>query len=92
MISFDNYTNENRTQHNSNWPYIPDHSYRILTVGRSGFGKTNALLNLLNNQSDIDKIYFYAKDPYEVKYQFLINKRESIGLKHFDGPKAFIEY
>ena len=54
--------------------------------------KTNTLLNLINNQPDIDKIYLYAKDPYEDKYQFLINKRESIGLKHFNDPKVFIEY
>ena len=49
-------------------------------------------MNLINIQPDIDKIYLYAKDPYEVKYQFLINKRESIGLKHFNDSKAFIEY
>ena len=54
--------------------------------------KTNVLLNLINNQTDIDKIYLYAKDPYEDKYQFLINKKESTGLKHFNDPKAFIEY
>ena len=78
MINFDDHTNENKTQHNSNWPYIPDHLYRILIIGSSGSGKTNALLNLINNQPDIDKIYLYAKDPYEAKYQFLINKRESI--------------
>ena len=54
--------------------------------------KTYALLNLINNQTDIDKIYLYAKDPYEDKYQFLINKKESTGLKHFNDPKAFIEY
>ena len=42
--------------------------------------------------SDIDKIYLYAKDPYEAKYQFLINKRESTGIKHFNDPKASIEY
>ena len=54
--------------------------------------KKNALLNLINNQPDIDKIYLHAKDPYEAKYQFLINKRESTGLKHFNDPKAFIEY
>ena len=64
----------------------------ILIIGGSGSGKTNALLNLINNQPDIDKIYLYAKDPYEDKYQFLINKRESIRLKHFTDPKAFIEY
>ena len=52
--------------------YIPDHPYRILIIGLSGSGKTNALLNLKNNQPDIDKIYLYAKGPYEDKYQFLI--------------------
>ena len=92
MINFDDYVNENKTEHNSNWPYIPDHPYRILIIGGSGSGKTNALLNLIKNQPDIDKIYFYAKDPYETKYQFLINKRESTGLKHFNDFKAFIEY
>ena len=92
MINFDDYANENKTEHNLKWPYIPDHPYRILIIGGSGSGKTNALLNLINNQPDIDKIYLYAKDPYETKYQFLINKRESTGLKHFNDPKAFIEY
>ena len=92
MINFDEYTNENKINHNPNWPYIPDHPYRILIIGGSGSGKTNALLNLINNQSDIDKIYLYAKDPYEDKYQLLINKRESMGLKYFNNPKAFIEY
>ena len=76
----DDYTNENNTKHNLNWPYIPDHPYKILIIGGSGYGKTNTLLNLINNQADIDKIYLYAKDPYESKYQFLINKRESTGL------------
>ena len=71
--------------------YILDHPYRILIIAGSGSGKTNALLNLIYNQLDIDK-YLYAKDPYEEKYQFLINKRESKGLKHFNDPKAFIEY
>ena len=75
----------------NNWPYISDHPYRILIIGGSGSGKTNTLLNLINNQPDIDKIYLYAKDPYEDKYQFLIKKRESLGLKHFKDPKAFIE-
>ena len=92
MINFDDYTNENIIEHNSKWPYIPDHPYRVLIIGGSGSGKTNALLNLINNQQDIDKIYLYAKDPYEAKYQYLINKREKVGLDHFDDPKAFIEY
>ena len=92
MNNFDDYTNENIGEHNSKWPYIPDHPCMILIIGGSGSGKTNALLNLINNQPDIDKIYLYAKDPYEAKYQYLINKREKVGLDHFDDPKAFMEY
>ena len=65
MINFDNYDNENKTEHNKNWLYIPDHPYRTLIIGGSGSGKTNLLLNLIENQPDIDKIYLYAKDPYE---------------------------
>ena len=92
MINFDNYTNENKTQHNPKWPNIPDHRYRILIIGGSGSGKTNALLSLINNQPDIDKVYLYVKDPYEPKYQYLIKKRENVGLKHLNDPKAFIEH
>ena len=92
MINFDDYTDENKTDHNPNWLYIPDHPYRILILGGSRSGKTNTLLNLINNQSDIDKIYLYPKDLYEDKYQFLIKKIENIGLKHFNDPKSFIEY
>ena len=80
MIHFDDYAIENKTEHNSKWPYIPDHSYRILIIRGSVSGKTNALLNYINNNPDIDKIYLYAKDPYEAKYQFLVNKKESTGL------------
>ena len=92
MINFDDYANENNTEHNQKWPYIPDHPHRTLIIGISGSGKINALLNLINNQSDIDKIYLYAKDPFKAKYQFLINKRESTGLQSFNDSKAFIEY
>ena len=92
MINFDDYTNENIVEHNSKWPFIPDHTYRILIIGGSGSGKTNALLNLINNQPGIDKICLYAKDPYEKKYQYLINKLEKVGLNHFNDPKAFMEY
>ena len=92
MINFDEYTNENKKECNLNWPYIPDHLYSILIIGGSGTGKTNALLNLINNQQDIDEIYLYAKDPYEDKYQYLINKRERVGINHLNDPKAFIEY
>ena len=92
MINSDDYTNQNKVEHNSKWPYIPGHPYRILIVGSSGSGKTNALLNLINNRLDIDKIYLYAKDPYEAKYQYLINKREKVGLDHFKDPNALMEY
>ena len=90
MINFDDYTNENKTKHNLKWPYIPNHPYRIMIIGGSGSGKTNALLNLINSQPDIGNIYLYKKDPYEVKYQYLINKREKVGLKHFSYHKPFI--
>ena len=92
MTNFDDYTNENIIEHNSKWPYIPDQPYRILIIGGSGSGKTNASLNLINNHPNIDKIYLYAKDPYDAKYQCLINKREKVGLDHFNDPKDFIEY
>ena len=92
MINFDDYANRNKSEHNLKWPYIPDHPYRLLIIGGSGSGKTNVLLNLINNQPDIDKIYLYVKDPYEAKYQYLINKREKVGLDHFNDPKPFIEY
>ena len=95
MINFDHYVNgiafnENKIKHNKNWPYIPDHPYRILTIGGPESGKTNLLLNLIENQPDIDKIYLYTKYPYKSKYQYLINKRESVGIKHFNNPKAFL--
>ena len=92
MINFDDYVNENKTEHNRNWPHTPEKPYRILIIGGSGSGKTNILLNLVENQPDIDKIYLYAEDPYEAKYQYLINKREGVGIDHFNDPKAFIEY
>ena len=78
---------------------IPDHPHRILTIGCSGYSSLSGyssgdspLFNLTNQQLDIDEIYLCAKDPYKVKYQFSINKRESTGLKHFNNSKAFIEY
>ena len=76
MINLDSIINENNKNHNEKWPYIPDHLYRILIIGGSGSGKTNALLNLINEQNVIDKIYLYAKDLNERKYKFLIEKRE----------------
>ena len=69
--------------------------FQITTKESSGSGKTNALLNLIHTQLDIDKIYLYVKDPYETKFQFLIKKRESRGIlmyRHFNDPKGSIEY
>ena len=67
---------------NPNWPYNPDHPYRILIIVVSGSGKTSALLNLIKNQRpDIDKIYLYAKDSFKSKYQLIINRREKVGIK-----------
>ena len=79
MFKFDYITKEDIKVHNSNWPEIPDHLYRILKVGGSESGKTNILVNLINHEPDIDQIYLYAEDPYETKYQLLINKRRSTG-------------
>ena len=95
MFNLDDTTNENKKDHNKKWPYIPDHRYRMLIIGGSGSGKTNALLNLVKEQDNdilIDKIYLYAKDSNEPKYQFLIKKREEVGINHLNDPKAFIEY
>ena len=63
-----------------------------LIVGVSGSGITNSLFNLISQKPDIDQIYLYAKDAYEAKYRFLINKREGTALKHFNGWKAFFKY
>ena len=86
MFNLDAVTTKND---NKNWPY------RMLITGPSGSGKTNALLNLIekdNNNKVIDKIYFYAKDLEELKYQPLINKHENAGVKNLNDPNAFIEY
>ena len=77
MINLDNITSENNKEHNKKWPYIPDHPYIILIIGGFGSGKTNTLLNLINGQDVIDKIYLYAKDLNEPKYEFLIKNCEN---------------
>ena len=91
MFYVDYIANENK-KHNANWPELPDHLYRILIIRGSGYGKTNALLNLINHEPDTDKIYLYAKDPYKAKCQLLINDRETTGLEYLNDSKAFIKY
>ena len=88
-----NYDQSVEINHNPNWPYIPDHPYSILIVGGSGSGKNNVLLKLIKNQQpDIDRIYLYIKDPFESKYQLLINGKERVGIEILKNPKTFIDY
>ena len=102
MINFDNAMEKNMT-HNLNWLYIAERPYRILIIRGAELGKANAILNLIYHQEkdddddddddDVaDKIYLYAKYPYESKHQFSIKKRKSVGFEHFNDPKAITEY
>ena len=88
MITLDSITIENNKEHNKKWSLIPDHPYRILIIGDSGSRKRNALLNLIKEQDDVDKICFYEKDLSEPKYEF---KREDVGTKYCNDPSTFIE-
>ena len=87
----DSIANENEKERNEKWPYIPDHSYRILIILGSGSGKTDALIDLINEQNNIDKVYLYPRDLSEPKYEYLIKKRENTGIKHLNNPNVFIE-
>ena len=60
-----------------------------MIIGGSGSGKTSTLLNLIKKQNDIDKIYLYAKDLSELKYEFLIKKCEDVGIKYCNDPNTF---
>ena len=91
MFNLDDITTENNKEHKEKYPYIADHHYRILIMVGSGPAKTNALLNLIKEQNNINKIYLYAKDLSEPKYQFLIKKRENAGIKHLNDSNAFTE-
>ena len=88
MLNLDDIVSNKKTSFSESniWPF------RMLTIGPSGSGKTKTLLHLINNFHPIDKIYLYAKDTDEKKYQFLINKREQSGIKNLNDPNAFIEY
>ena len=93
MINLDSITNKNNKEHNEKWSYISDHLYRIIIIGGSGSEKTIALFNLIKEQDYhdvIDKIYLYAKDLSEPKYEYLIKKREYARIKHVNNPNAFI--
>ena len=87
-----NYDQSVKINHNPNWPYIPDHPYRVLIIGDSGSEKTNALSNFINHWwPDTDKFYLYTKDLFESKYQLLINGREKVGNGNLKNPKPFID-
>ena len=90
MINLDSITNTNNKKQLKMAIYsrIP---YRILIIGGSGSGKTNTLLNLINKQNDIDKIYLYSRDLNEPKYKVFIKKRKDAGIKHLNDPNAFIK-
>ena len=78
----ENYDQSVKINHNTNWLYIPDHTYRILIIGGSGSRKTNVILNLIKHQRpDIGKIYLYVKDPFESKYHCLLMKEKNEELK-----------
>ena len=86
MLNLDDIVSNKKENKDHNCPF------RMLIIGPSGSGKTNTLLHLINNFHPIDKIYLYAKDTDEKKYQYLINKREQSGIKSLNDPHAFIEY
>ena len=86
MLNLDNVVSNKNENKNNDWPF------RMLIIGPSGSGKTNTLLHLINNLHPIDKIYLYAKDIHEPKYEYLIIKREQAGIKNLNDPQAFIEY
>ena len=93
MINLDSISNENKSEPNEKWPYLPDYPYRIIVIGGYGSGKTNALPNLIKEQDYhdvIDKIYLYAKDLREPKCEYLIKKREDARTKNVNNPNAFI--
>ena len=88
MLNLDNIVSNKKKSslEDKDWPF------RMLIIGPLGPGKTNTLLHLINNLHPIDKIYLYAKDIHEPKYEYLINKREQAGIKNLNDPHAFIEY
>ena len=94
MLNLDKIVNKNDKNNNktSAESIITGWSFLMLIIGPSGSGKTNTLLHLINNLHPIHKIYLYAKDLAESKYEYLIKVREQAGIKNLDDPTAFIEY
>ena len=88
MLNLDNIVSNKKKSSSEN----DDGPFRMLPIGISGSGKTNTLLHLIDKFHPIDKIYLYAKDTDEDKYQYLINKREQAGIKNLNNPYVFIEY
>ena len=88
MLKLDNIVSNKKksSSEDNDWPF------RMLIIGPSGSSKTNTLLHLINNLHPIDKIYLYATDIHEPKYEYLINKRQQAGIKNLNDPHAFIEY
>ena len=86
MLNLDDIVSNKKENKDNDWPF------RMLIIGPSGSGKTSTLLHLINNFHPIDKIYLYAKDTDEKKYQFLINKREQAGIENLNDPHTLIEY
>ena len=84
MLNLDQIVSKNIKTESEEWPF------RMLIIGSSGSGKTNTLLHLINNLHPIDKIYLYAKDLAEPKYEYLINKREQAGIKNLNIPKHLL--
>ena len=91
MFNLDDITTKNNKKHKDKYSNIADHHYRILIMVGSGPAKTSALLNLIKEQNDINKIHLYAEDLSEPKYQFLIKKHENAGIKHLNDSNAFTE-
>ena len=94
MSMVKNYDQSVEINHNLNWPYVPDHAYRILIIGGSRWTRrTYVLRNLIKHQQlDIGKIYLYKKGPFRSKYQLLINGREKVRIETLGNPKAFIDH
>ena len=90
MINSDDIAREKIKNYNQKWLQTSDHPYRILITGGSGPGKTNTLFNVVSQLSNADKIYLYAKDPFEAKKKLLISKGKKVDFEKNNDSKAFM--